>query len=848
MGLIPLGIAGMAVAILDMIFGTNYIRSIIDVFVLGASSGLLLIPLKSYIQYHSDNEVKGQVIATSNFVSFFWMFVANIIIWGFSGQIGVEWLPELGPRDLLAVCFLVTVVFGLASIMLMPEILLRFFVVTLTRTIYRMDVEGVENIPEEGPVLLLPNHVTWVDGLLITAASNRPVRFMIGDTYYNKPILKQIFTWLNYIPVPEGGGSKAVAKCLAAGRKALDNGDVVCIFPEGRLTRSGVMSEFKSGFTRMLPKEKKTTIIPMYLGMIWGSIFSLKYGEKLRLRKPSKVPYPMTVTFGEALEEGADAAEARKAVTEIEADIEMKTTKEIKPLHAGFLRYAKRNPFKKPFQDSTGEPISNASLLIRSLALRNFLESTAPEGEQYIGLILPTSTVGISGSLAVMYADKVPVFLNYTASKDALEHAVKKCNMKRLVTSKLFLRKIKVTLPESLEIIYLEDIAKNMPSKFKKRAIMQYLAPAFMTEKKLFPKTARNPEAVATVLFSSGSTGTPKGVVLTHRNFSSNLLGMLKVCGMTNKDTVLGTLPLFHCFGFLSAFWLPILNHNKIVYHPNPLEAAKIGEIIQEHEVAVMFGTPTFLNAYARKCKPEQMKSLRVVLSGAEKLRKNVADSFYKTAGVYPIEAYGATELSPGVSINIPKFTWDIGKKQGKEGSVGHPIPGVQVKVVDVDNGSELPHGEEGLLMVAGPNVMQGYLDEPEKTAEVLQDGWYNTGDVAVVDRDGYITLTGRLSRFSKIGGEMVPHGAIEENIHDIIGTTETVAVVAGRPDKVKGEKVVVFHTEFEMEVDELIAKMKERELPNLWIPRKNDFILIEEIPLLGSGKVDLKKVEALGN
>jgi len=485
---------------------------------------------------------------------------------------------------------------------------------------------------------------------------------------------------------------------------------------------------------------------------------------------------------------------------------------------------------------------------MRSLTLRNWLKSSEKEDEKYVGIILPPCSTGSICSLATMYADKIPVFLNFTASKDAIEHAIKKCSMKRILTSKIFMKKIKMELPDSVEVVYLEDLRKIITPEMKRNALFSVLTPSKAALKSLCPDSAFDVNSVATVLFSSGSTGTPKGVVLSHRNFTSNLSGMMRVADVGKQEKILGTMPLFHCFGFLSAFWMPLMNHNKVVYHPNPLESAKIGEIVEEHKINVLFGTPTFLNNYARKCKKEQMGSLRLALCGAEKLRKSVAESFFKMSGVYPVEAYGATELSPAVSVNIPNYIWNLGKKPGKNGSVGHPIPGVIVKAVHPETGEDLKYGEEGLILVKGPNVMQGYLDEPEKTAEVLKDGWYNTGDLGSIDSHGYIMLTGRMSRFSKIAGEMVPHGAVEEAIHEALDTEDITAVVVGKPDESKGERLVVFHLEMAKTPSDLIKDMKEKGIPSLWIPKSNDFVKIDEIPLLGSGKLDLQKVKELAS
>ena len=841
LGLVPIGMAGMIVFILAFSYCENLNLAKLDLALLGIFSGFFILPLKVYIQQRSDEKQRGKILAMDNFISFLFMLGASYFV--YQGSLtGILDDSRVVLRYCVVISFIVTAI----AFYLLPEFVVRFILVCITRTVYKMDVRGEHKIPDHGPVLLLPNHVTWMDGFMITAATSRPVKFMISDMYYNVWFLKPFFKWAGFIPVPEAKGKKAIVACLTAARDALEAGEVVCIFPEGQLTRSGVMSEFKTGFTRMLPKRDDLTIIPMYLGMAWGSMFSFKYGKNIRPRIPSQFPYRLDIRFGDELPKDIDAQGARKAVRYLENQVESDAFKKEKPLHTEFFKYAKRHPFKAILQDSDSDAVSNINILMRSLTLRNWIKDTEKENEEYIGIILPTCVTGTITSLATMYADKIPVFLNFTASKDAIAHAVKKCSMKRILTSKLFMKKVKMELPEDVEIVYLEDLRKQITGSMKRRAFFSIMKPYFISLKSMCPKSYKNIHSVATVLFSSGSTGTPKGVVLSHYNFTSNLSGMLRVTDVRKEEVLLGTMPLFHCFGFLSAFWMPIKNHNKVVYHPNPLESAKIGEIVEKHKINVMFGTPTFLNNYARKCKKEQMGSLRLVLCGAEKLRKNVAEAFHNMSGVYPVEAYGATELSPAVSVNIPGYIWDLGKKPGREGSVGHPISGVIVKAVNPDTGEDLKYGEEGLILVKGPNVMQGYLDEPEKTAEVLKDGWYNTGDLGSIDSNGYIMLTGRMSRFSKIAGEMIPHGAVEEAIHDVLETEDIQAVVVGKPDESKGEKLVVFHLPLNKEPSAIISGMKEKGIPSLWIPKSKDFVEIEEIPLLGSGKLDLQKVKEL--
>ena len=841
LGLVPIGMAGMIVFILLFSYNSNLKLAYLDLALLGIFSGFFILPLKVYIQQRSDKKERGKILAIDNFISFAFMLGASYFV--YKGALA-GFLDD--SQIILRYCVVVSVFVALIAFYLLPEFVIRFILVTFTRTIYKMKVKGEHHIPEKGPVLLLPNHVTWMDGFMITAATSRQVKFLISDMYYNVWFLKPFFKWVGFIPVPEAKGKKAIVECLKAAKDALENGEVVCIFPEGQLTRSGVMSEFKTGFTRMLPKRDDLTIIPMYLGMAWGSVFSFKYGKNIRPRIPSKIPYPLDIRFGKPLPLDIDAQGARRAVRSLENAVESQSFENEKPLHNHFFKHAKRHPFQSILQDSDGKPVKNIVALMKALTLRNWIKETEKEDEKYIGIILPPCVTGSLTSLATMYADKIPVFLNFTASKDAIEHAVNKCSMKRVLTSKLFMRKIKMDLPENVEVVYLEDMAKTITGKMKSDAFFSILQPAKFSLKNLCPASAFDIHSVATVLFSSGSTGTPKGVVLTHYNFTANLSGMLRVANVSKQEILLGTMPLFHCFGFLSAFWMPLFNHNKVVYHPNPLESAKIGEIVEKFKVNVLFGTPTFLNNYARKCKKEQMTSLRLALCGAEKLRKSVAESFFKMSGTYPVEAYGATELSPAISVNIPTYTWDLGKKPGKSGSVGHPIPGVIVKAVNPDTGEELKYGEEGLILVKGPNVMQCYLDEEEKTAAVLKDGWYNTGDLGSIDPHGYIMLTGRMSRFSKIAGEMVPHGAVEEAIHEALNTEDIKAVVVGKPDEAKGEKLVVFHLAIDKPVTEIIQAMKEKGIPSLWIPKPRDFIEIEQIPLLGSGKLDLQKIKEL--
>ncbi|HEV2206161.1 MAG TPA: AMP-binding protein, partial [Candidatus Acidoferrales bacterium] len=366
-------------------------------------------------------------------------------------------------------------------------------------------------------------------------------------------------------------------------------------------------------------------------------------------------------------------------------------------------------------------------------------------------------------------------------------------------------------------------------------------------ERKLGGGKSRSIDDLATVIFSSGSTGEPKGVMLTHYNVASNIEQVGQTFMLDRQDCLLGVLPFFHSFGFTVTLWMPAVLGVGAAYHPSPLDLSAISEIVRDYRVTFLLATPTFLQAYLRRCSPEDFGSLQFVVVGAEKLPERLALAFEDRFGIRPLEGYGATECSPVVAVNIKDFRAPGFRQVGaKRGRIGHPLPGISVRIVDPDTREPVAVGTPGLLLVRGPNVMKGYLGKPEKTDDVLQDGWYVTGDIATEDEDGFLTITDRLSRFSKIGGEMVPHIKIEEKLQELAGETEQVFVVMGVPDGKKGERLVVLHTLEPDELKSVLERLPEAGLPNLWTPRANQFFHVDELPHLGTGKLDLRRIREL--
>jgi acyl-[acyl-carrier-protein]-phospholipid O-acyltransferase/long-chain-fatty-acid--[acyl-carrier-protein] ligase len=509
------------------------------------------------------------------------------------------------------------------------------------------------------------------------------------------------------------------------------------------------------------------------------------------------------------------------------------------PLHRAFIRKAQHHRWRFFMADGRTPRMNFGAALTRAIFLARRLR-TPWRNQQMVGILLPPCVPGALVNYAAMMLGKVPVNLNYTANDEVLASCAQQCKLKTVVTSKAFLEKVKIKVPG--EIIFLEDLAAGPRLGEKLVALaMSWLLPPKPLERVLSGKHATLDD-LATIIFSSGSTGDPKGVMLSHWNIRSNVEQMGQTFAFGAKDRVVGILPFFHSFGFTATIAAPAVLGCGVVFHPSPLDARVIGALVRQYRCTFLLATPTFLQLYLRSCEAEDFGSLQFVVTGAEKLPERLAQAFEDKFGIRPLEGYGSTECSPAVAVNTHDFRAagfrQVGAKRGK---IGHPLPGIAVRIVDPDTREQLSVGKPGLMLVRGPNVMQGYLGRPEKTAEVLRDGWYVTGDVASVDEDGFLTITDRLTRFSKIGGEMVPHIKVEEKLHELAGATEQCFAVTGVPDEKKGERLVVLHTL--KEVAPVVEKLGASDLPNLWKPRPDEFYRVDSLPVLGTGKLDLRKV-----
>ncbi len=838
LGLVPLGALGMSIS--SLVLGLAHFGlagTSAWLFTLGFFGGLFDVPLMALLQHRSPRQAKGSMIAASNFVTFAAMAIASGLFMLLFGQL------RFSPYTIFTITGIATFGVGVYLCVLFPQQVLRLPLWILANTIYRLRVVGRSRIPERGGALLVVNHVSFIDAMVLTAALDRPVRFIMAANIYQVWWIRPIVKMLRAIPVKAGDGPREVMRSLNTATQAIQKGELVCIFAEGQITRTGQLLPFKRGLERIM-KDTEAPIIPIQLDQLWGSVFSFAEG-RFFWKWPRRIPFPIHVSVGEPMPYNTPAAEVRKAVQRLSSEGHMLRELESPLLGRAFVRTVRHHPFKMCVGDQMRPKMSYFMTYVSCIALARKLQPIIGD-TQMVGLLLPQSVGGAILNIALQLMGRVPVNLNYTASKEAMASSVEQCEIKHVVTSHQFLKKFPIDVPG--EALYAEDLRETVGRKDRIIAILlAVFCPVRLLERLLGAPKDLNENSLATVIFSSGSEGTPKGVMLTHRNIIANVEAVAEVFPHNPGEGMMGILPFFHSFGFTGTLWLPMYRGMFAAYHPNPLEAKIIGRLVKQYRPRFLVATPTFLQGFIRRCVAEEFESLDYVITGAEKLPERVRNAFNAKFGKEPLEGYGTTECAPVVSVNVPDFDAPGFHQLGtKHGTIGKPLPGISVRTVDPDSGEPTEEGEPGLLLVKGPNIMKGYLKQPEKTASVLVDGWYNTGDIGKVDDDGFIVITDRLARFSKIGGEMVPHTKIEETLHELLDLDEQTFAVTSVPDEQKGERLVVLHTLMDGELEVVVDKLNDSKLPNLWRPKANSFYRISEIPVLGTGKMDLKSVKEL--
>ena len=820
-GLVPYGAALLGLASMLLGFAHTFASSLLWLAVAGFAGGLFIVPLNAFLQEHAEREEKGRLLATNNFLNMIGVVLASGALYLFHDLLG--WTPS----HILAALGVLTLIATVYIAWLVPAPLLRLIVWTLANVFFKIRIVGAENIPQKGAALIVSNHVSYADAILIGCATPRFIRFLMWQPLYDSKWLNPFCRLFYAIPIPTH--SKESLRALRNARGELDKGSLVCIFPEGEITRTSHVKPFERGVDVITRGLHSTPVIPVYLDGLWGHALSLKGGRpfssRLKLRHPVTVYVGRPITgdvssqhlYQRVLELGTQAAECRKTPSST--------------LSHRFISAAKNNWSSAAIADSTGKKLTFGETLTAALLLKKWIRANCA-GSRSVGLLLPSSVGGALANLGVTLAGKTAVNLNFTAGDEATAHAISKCGIPTILSSRAFLEKAK--LRELPGTIYLEDLL----AAFTPTSKALTMAAARLLPTRILAGAAK-PDDLAAVIFSSGSTGIPKGVMLSHWNLLANVDATAQVFSIDRTDCMLGVLPFFHSFGYTYTLWFPLLQGFKAVFHPNPTDAKAIGELAGAHHPTLFLSTPTFCLGYLRKCTREQLGTIRYLMVGAEKLRPALAKAFEEKFGVTPLEGYGCTEMGPVVSVNV------TGREQSayKPGTAGRPLPYVSLRIVDPDTLAPLAAGDTGLLLANGPSRMMGYLGDPERTAQSLVDGYYSTGDLACVDSDGFLHIVDRLARFSKIAGEMVPHLKIEETVHDILG--DQPCVVIGIPDEQRGERLTLLYTQPEITPAQVWQRLSETELPRLWIPKRENIYLVDAIPSLGTGKLDLRGAKA---
>jgi acyl-[acyl-carrier-protein]-phospholipid O-acyltransferase / long-chain-fatty-acid--[acyl-carrier-protein] ligase len=695
------------------------------------------------------------------------------------------------------------------------------------RLLFRFRAENTQVLQSPGPVMLLPNHSSWIDWLFVAVCLDHHWRFVTSKEGAEVSCVHRLLM-INRFTFPVETDSPYAVKRIA---EYLQGGGKLVVFPEGRLSRTGSLMKLFEG-TGFLLVKTKAKVITCYLRGASRLPFSKNPNRKRCFPEVS-------AHFSEVLTppkfEGISAMRARQKLTRWLYDAMVGQQFEVEMaacpanVSAAIVETARRRPSAVALQDATRRELSYRRLLAATAAMEGRWDSLlAAGGSRRVGVLLPNVNALPVTLLSLWAVDKVPAILNFSSGASTMLACAQLAEVKQVITSRLFLERAKLNvqpmMEAGLQFIYLEDVRAGISRAQQWSALAQII---------LHPRSIVGPQrqdSPAVILFTSGSEGPPKGVELTHGNLLANMRQILAVNDFVDCDRVFNALPLFHSFGLMGLL-LPLVRGMFVFLYPSPLHYRVIPTMLYDLDCTIFFGTNSFLNGYARKANPYDFRTLRVLITGAEKLQEPTANAWGRQFGSRVLEGYGATECSPVVTLN----TWLHPRYE----SAGRFLPGIAYKFEPVEGVAE-----GGRLWVRGPNIMRGYLNAEPNAKFLAQDGWYDTGDIARVDEDGFLFILGRLKRFAKVSGEMVSLTAVEEALAGAFPQygLRFQAAVLSRPDADRGEKLVAVSNEPKLQLEQIRAAIKAKGLSNLCVPREVKYV--RDIPKLGTGKIDHRALQ----
>lgn len=782
---------------------------------IGIAGGIYAVPLYALMQHRSPADQRGRVISANNIMN------AGFIVVGSIGAIIVAMLDPR-PMALLWVLGLGNFAASIYMIWLIPESVLHTVLRTLLRFVFRVEVRGLENFPQEGRRLIIANHTSWLDAVLLSAFLPEKPVFAVHSQIARLPWIKPFTKWVTSYPLNplEPLALRTLCACV-------ERNEPVVIFPEGRLSMTGGLMKIYDG-AGFIAQKTGAQIVTVHIDGAHLSLFT-RLGQKYRKRWFPRITLTISPprTLPEDLSRDETTPHIYKLLTESACAAQIPDHTLFSELVAASRRHGGN---RHMWENHEGKNLTYAQILGRAGYLgARFAALTKPDAN--VGLMMPTSIEGALAFLGLQFCHRVPAWLNFTMGSAAFISTVRTAQVRSVITSRKFIESAKleacVTALETdgITLIYLEDLKPNFVWKLRATCI-QFWVTAYHRRQEAAWR-ARGADPRCAIFFTSGSSGLPKAVVLSHRNLLSNVAQLRARIDFSHNDAVFNALPLFHAFGFCGGMLLPLLTGVRTVLYPTPLHYGVIPEFIYSTNATIFFATNSFLNGYARKAHSYDFYALRYVFAGAEKLQPATQKLWNERFGIRIFEAYGTTEAAPGLAMNTPL--------SNKTGSVGSFLPGIEHRL------EPIPGTGGGRLFFRGPNRMMGYYLPDQPGVLVDTDEWYDTGDIVSVDEQGFVTILGRAKRFAKIAGEMVSLTAVEEAI-----STASAGLIAvmSRPHPSKGEELVVCTADATLTMEQIRNAIRAKGLSDLSVPKQ--IKICDPFPLLGTGKPDLVTLQQL--
>ncbi len=737
-GLIPLGAILMGVCLLSL---SSAQLSPVAIYLLltgaGLAAGLYIVPLNALLQEIPEASQKGRMIATANFLGAVAMLLAAGMTWVFYSY----W--ELTPKTVLMLMGIGTLLLSLMTLKVFPDFFLRFLTFLITHTLYRVKMVGYPNFPKNGPALLVCNHVSYVDGMILSGAIPRFIRYMILKDFYEHKLLHWLFKLAHAIPVKEGEYEMTL-QAFEEVRESLRQGHIVCIFAEGSITRTGQLLPFHKGFERIMKNLPDVPIIPVYIDELWNSIFAFRDG-KVIWKLPKRIPIRVTLAFGAPLPGNSNTSTVRQAVQELGAALKFQTQSPKDTLSLRLLHTARWRYFKFCMADPHTSRLSYGNFISDALLLAHYLRTQYAD-QKMIGVLLPPSVAGATVNVAITLAGKTAINFIPGPCKTDRQFFIEASQTQVIITTRAFEEEINAERSPGVQTVYYEELPQPTILAKKIARFMTFYLPSRWVLKYYGDATVRA-HTPAAVCFSRGAQTSIQGAVLSHGNVLANTQSHSYILHLKPSDRMLGVMPFHDAYGYSCTLWMALVNGMGVFYHAYPTkDNDNLGRIMSRFKTSVMFDRVENYTAYLETVRPSHFSYIRCAIVAGEALPDPLADAFVDKFALELLDSYGCVEMGPGIAINVPDVRRPGRIQRGsRPGSAGHPLPGVAVRVVDKNTGKILEAGEEGLLLVRGLGMMQGYLGETEVTQSVMRDGWYVTGDSVVLGADGFLYYKGRI-------------------------------------------------------------------------------------------------------